>query len=111
MRQIPYKPIKSLTINWSGSVPLPVPGGRPIQPGDTTMPSEQFHALGRHPEIVEHIAAGRLAVVHRKHEFADGEGADAHCIGCSMTRAEVEAERASQQPAKKTAAPVPAAQS
>lgn len=90
MRQVPLVLPKSITVNWSGKEPLPIVGKRVLPPGDTTLPLEVWHSLGGDPVLNGHIAEGRLSVVHRLHQFAQG---DDHCIGCSLTREEAEAER------------------
>lgn len=112
MRQIPYKPPQQITVNWSGDAPLPIPkddvGDKQqfIHKGDNTIPLASWHRMGASVEACEHIAAGRLSVVHRRHEFQEG---DAHCIGCSLTREGAEAERVKAQSVKAKAPVTPAA--
>ncbi len=96
MRQTPLVLPKSITVNWSGKEPLAIPG-KLLQPGDTTLPLDVWHSLGGDPVLNGHIAEGRLVPVHRRHQFAEG---DMHCIGCSLTRAEAEAERKAGMPDK-----------
>ncbi len=96
MRQAPLKMPMQITVNWSGKEPLAIPKERPddkqrfIQPGDNTIPLSSWHRMGAVAANCDHVAEGRLSVVHRRHEFAVN---DDHCIGCSMTRGDVEAER------------------
>jgi hypothetical protein len=97
MAQHMLKIRQQITLNWSGTEPLALPSGRTLQPGDTTLPMELWHSIGGDPVINDHITHGWLKPVHRTHEFQDG---DEHCIGCSMTRLQAEAERAARQPRK-----------
>jgi len=68
-----------------------------LPPGESTLPLEKWHAMGDSPEVAAALAAETVRVVHKRHEFQDG---DAHCIGCSLTREQAEAERKAAQPAK-----------
>ena len=103
MRQNFLKLPKQITVKWDGPEPLVLPNKRSLPPGESTLPIEVWHSLGGDPRIGDFIASGALSVVHRRHEFAEG---DDHCIGCSLTREEAEAERVAR--AKPKAAPAPA---
>lgn len=83
---------KSITVQLDGEAPA-----GPLQPGETTMPLDKWHALGGIAAITDAIGEGRLRPVHKVHEFQEG---DDHCIGCSVTRAQAEEERKARQPPK-----------
>ncbi len=105
----PYTPMKSITLRYTGTEPLKIPKENVedrqqyLQPGDTTLPTSTWHRFGASAELAALIVSGAIVPVHTKHEFQEG---DAHCIGCSASREDAEAERASALPAKKVAAPV-----
>lgn len=80
----------NITLSWSGKDPLVLPDGGMLQPGETTLSMDVWHSLGGDPVLNDHIAHGRLRPVHRAHEFQPGDNT---CIGCSLTRKQVDAER------------------
>lgn len=93
----PLKIPKSITVHLDGEAPA-----GPLQPGETTLPLATWHGLGSNAAVTDALGDGRLRVVHKRHEFQDG---DDHCIGCTVTRGEAEAERRAKQPRKPEPAP------
>jgi hypothetical protein len=96
--------MKSITLRYTGTAPLKIPKEhiedkqQYLQPGDTTLPTATWHRFGASAELADLIVSGAIVPVHTKHEF---QPEDAHCIGCSATREDAEAERAAALPAKK----------